>query len=119
MKPSINNCYYQNLQFDPNAWSAGEDGEASRVKEVIAGVKVDFDPVRMFLEDLKVLLNFWGYTLRSDTLSDCLEDLCRHSSLLLRPLRRFRHRGNVESTREGRKDIQSALWLFIDATEDL
>ncbi|KIO17747.1 hypothetical protein M407DRAFT_246656, partial [Tulasnella calospora MUT 4182] len=44
----------QNLQFDPHAWSKGEDDDTSafQVGE-LAAPKVEFDPAKMLFDDLK------------------------------------------------------------------
>ncbi|KAG8924064.1 hypothetical protein FRC00_005527 [Tulasnella sp. 408] len=54
LKPPIHPRYYQNIQFDPLAWSKGEDGDTSvsHVGELTAP-KVEFDPAKMLFDDLK------------------------------------------------------------------
>ncbi|KIO17773.1 hypothetical protein M407DRAFT_32545, partial [Tulasnella calospora MUT 4182] len=54
LKPSIHPRYCQNLQFDPHAWSKGEDDDTSafQVGE-LAAPKVEFDPAKMLFDDLK------------------------------------------------------------------
>lgn len=70
LKPSIHPRYYQNVQFDPHAWSKGEDGDTavSHVGELTAP-KVEFDPVKMLFDDLKVSTEY-GFQACTTDLAD-------------------------------------------------